>query len=42
MISKIVENIPNQFVSFQNYGLVEADKEATKVSEIEKWAIGIY
>jgi len=30
MVSKIVENIPNQFVSIQHYGLVKGEKEITK------------
>jgi hypothetical protein len=40
MVSKIVENIPNQFVSIQHYGLVQADKEITEGPEVEKWANG--
>lgn len=40
MVSKIVENIPNQFVSIQHYGLVKGDKEITEGPEVEKWAIG--
>lgn len=41
MISKIVENIPNQFVSIQHYGLIKADKEITEGPEVEKWANGL-
>src|SRR6187402_989972 len=38
MVSKIAENIPNQFVSIQHYGLLKADKEITEGPEVEKWA----
>ena len=40
MVSRIVENIPNRFVSIQHYGLVKADKEITEGPEVEKWADG--
>ena len=40
MVSRIVENIPNRFVSTQHYGLVKADKEITEGPEVEKWANG--
>lgn len=40
MVSRIVENIPKQFVSIQHYGLLKADKEITEGSEVEKWANG--
>ena len=40
MVSKIVENIPNHFVSIQHYGLLKAGKEITEGPEIEKWANG--
>ncbi len=40
MVSKIVENIPNQFVSIQHYGLFKADEEVTEGPEVEKWANG--
>ncbi len=40
MVSKIIENIPNQFVSIQHYGLVNAGKEITEGPEVEKWANG--
>ncbi|MBA0884859.1 SRPBCC domain-containing protein [Flavobacterium undicola] len=40
MVSSIAENIPNQFVSIQHYGLLKADKEITEGSEVEKWANG--
>ena len=40
MVSKIVENITNQFVSIQHYGLLKADNEITEGPEVEKWANG--
>jgi len=40
MVSRIVENIPNQFVSTQHYGLLKADREITEGPEVEKWANG--
>ena len=41
MVSRIVENIQNRFVSIQHYGLVKADKEITEGPEVEKWANGL-
>lgn len=38
MVSRIVENNPNQFVSIQHYGLLKADQEITEGPEVEKWA----
>lgn len=40
MVSRIAENIPNQFVSIQHYGLLQADIEITEGPEVEKWANG--
>lgn len=40
MVSRIAENILNQFVSIQHYGLVQGDKEITEGPEVEKWANG--
>jgi len=40
MVSRIAENIPNQFVSIQHYGLLKAGKEITEGPEVEKWANG--
>ena len=40
MVSRIAENIPNQFVSIQHYGLLNAGKEITEGPEVEKWASG--
>lgn len=41
MVSRIVENISNRFVSIQHYGLVQAGKEITEGPEVEKWANGL-
>jgi hypothetical protein len=41
MVSRIAENIPNQFVSIQHYGLLKADKEITEGPDVEKWANGL-
>ncbi|MBK8298183.1 MAG: SRPBCC domain-containing protein [Saprospiraceae bacterium] len=40
MVSKIAENMRNQFVSIQHYGILKADKEITEGPEVEKWANG--
>ncbi|MFM9984321.1 MAG: SRPBCC domain-containing protein [Flavobacteriales bacterium] len=40
MVSRIIENIPNQFVSVQHYGLIQANKEVTEGPDVEKWANG--
>lgn len=41
MVSRIAENIPNQFVSIQHYGLVQGDNEITDGPDVEKWANGL-
>ncbi len=41
MVSRIVENIPNRFVSIQHYGLLKAGEEITEGAEVEKWANGM-
>ncbi len=41
MVSRIAENIPNQFVSIQHYGLFKAGEEITVGAEVEKWANGM-
>ena len=38
MVSKIIDNIPNQFVSIQHCGLLKGNEEITEGPEIEKWA----
>jgi hypothetical protein len=40
MVSRIVENTPNQFVSIQHYGMLKDGKEITEGPEVEKWANG--
>lgn len=40
IVSKIADNIPNQFVSIQHYGLVQGNKEITEGPDVEKWANG--
>ncbi|HRH64675.1 MAG TPA: SRPBCC domain-containing protein [Bacteroidia bacterium] len=40
MVSRIVDNVPNRFVSVQHYGLFQAGKEITDGPEVEKWANG--
>ena len=38
MVSRIKENIPNQFISIEHLGLVQNDKEITTGTEVEGWA----
>ena len=38
MISKIEDNIPNQFVSICHLGMLDGDKEITEGPEVEPWA----
>lgn len=40
MVSEVVENIPNSFVSIRHYGLVKGNEEITTGEEVEKWAGG--
>lgn len=40
MVSEIVENIENKFISIRHYGLVQGGIEITKGPEVEKWANG--
>lgn len=40
IVSRIAENIPNEFVSIQHHGLFKANKEITEGPEVEKWANG--
>jgi hypothetical protein len=40
MVSRVAENIPNQFVSIQHYGLLKANEEVTEGPDVEKWANG--
>lgn len=41
MVSEIVENIPNQFVSIKHRGMLVAGKEVTEGPDVEKWAGGL-
>lgn len=41
MVSRILENMPNKFVTIQHYGLVQGNKEITEGPEVEKWANGL-
>lgn len=40
MVSRIADNVPNQFVSIQHYGLLKGVEEITEGPEVEKWANG--
>ncbi|HET8753896.1 MAG TPA: SRPBCC domain-containing protein, partial [Salinimicrobium sp.] len=40
MVSEIVDNIPNRFVSIRHYGLLKENVEITDGPEVEKWANG--
>ena len=40
MVSRVVENDPNRFVSIQHYGIIKEGKEVTEGPEVEKWANG--
>ncbi|MCX8484111.1 MAG: SRPBCC domain-containing protein [Bacteroidia bacterium] len=40
VVSRIVKNMPNAFVSIQHYGLVQAGKEILEGPEVEQWANG--
>ncbi|WP_114748552.1 SRPBCC family protein [Pleomorphovibrio marinus] len=40
MVARIAENIPNQFVSIQHYGILDGDKEFTEGPQVEQWAGG--
>ena len=40
MVSEIVDNTPNRFISIRHYGLVQANVEITEGAEVEKWANG--
>lgn len=39
MVSEIIENIPNQFVSIRSYGILKGDTEITSGEEVEKWFV---
>ncbi len=41
ILSEIADNIPYQFVSIRNYGMLDGENEITKGAEIDKWAGGL-
>lgn len=41
MVARIAENIPNQYVSVQHYGILDGDKEILEGPQVEKWAGGL-
>jgi len=41
LVSEIVDNVPNRFVSIRHYGLVKGNAEITEGPEVEKWANGL-
>ncbi len=40
MLSEVIDNIPNRFVSIRHYGLLKGNVEITEGPEVEKWANG--
>ena len=40
IVSEIIDNIPDIFISIRHYGLVKSDVEITEGPEVEKWANG--
>lgn len=40
MVARIAENIPNQFVSIQHFGILDGDTEITAGPQVEQWAGG--
>jgi len=40
MVSEIVENKENEFISIRHYGLVKGNLEITEGPEVEQWANG--
>ena len=38
MISEIVENIPNEFISIRHYGILKGTQEITEGPEVASWA----
>lgn len=41
MVSEIVDNIPNRFISIRHYGLLKDNAEITEGPDVEKWANGL-
>ena len=40
MVSEIVDNVPDRFVSIRHYGLLKGNTEITEGAKVEKWANG--
>jgi hypothetical protein len=40
VVSRIVQNEPNYFVSIQHYGLIKGEETITSGPDVEKWANG--
>ncbi len=38
MVSRIIENVPNEFLSIEHYGIVKDGVEITNGAEVENWA----
>ena len=38
MVGRILENIPNEFISIEHYALWQDGQEVTEVAKIESWA----
>jgi len=38
MVSRIVENIPNEFISIEHYGMIKDGEEIVSGPEVERWA----
>ena len=38
MISEIIENIPNEFVSIKHYGILDGENEITSGEQVDSWA----
>lgn len=41
MVSEIIENLPNEFVSMRHYAILEGKTEVAEGAEIEKWSGGM-
>ena len=41
MVSRILENTPNEFVSIQHYGMLKSGEEITEGPEVDDWAGGL-
>ena len=41
MVSKIIDNSVNKFVSIQHYGILKSGEEITEGSDVEEWSGGL-